>query len=296
VGQLGPAPALGSGVDLFSRFRLLIVAAISIPLAILFAVLWSLTDSHQSIEKTMSAVKDVRSLDEDLERVQAIVVEAESAQRGFLLTGLTNYLKPYERATEQLPPALAKLETSVAANGQTQAQIKMLRQLVEERMDLVAESVRLARANDHTAAMAVVLAGRGHETMEGIRLLTQSIRLQKQGDLTAGRLELNRRLRMDSIAAAILACFDIFFLGGMVLLVLRLLNLQQIATVCAWSKTIRYQDDWISFEEYLRRKFGIVTTHGISHEMAAQLLANREETRRDEDVVSSNRTFQSVRD
>ena len=79
----------------------------------------------------------------------------------------------------------------------------MLRQLVEERMDLVAESVRLARANDHTAAMAVVLAGRGQETMEGIRLLTQSIRLQKQGDLTAGRLELNRRLRMDSIAAAI---------------------------------------------------------------------------------------------
>lgn len=37
-----------------------------------------------------------------------------------------------------------------------------------------------------------------------------------------------------------------------------------LVTMCAWSKTIKYQGEWISFEVYLEREFGINTTHGIS--------------------------------
>ena len=37
-----------------------------------------------------------------------------------------------------------------------------------------------------------------------------------------------------------------------------------LVTVCAWSRTIEYQGEWISFEEYLKRRFNLDTSHGIS--------------------------------
>lgn len=37
-----------------------------------------------------------------------------------------------------------------------------------------------------------------------------------------------------------------------------------LVKICAWTRTVEYQGEWISFEQYLRRRFGIETTHGIS--------------------------------
>ncbi len=37
-----------------------------------------------------------------------------------------------------------------------------------------------------------------------------------------------------------------------------------LVTICAWSRTVMYEGEWISFEEYLLRRFNINTSHGIS--------------------------------
>ena len=37
-----------------------------------------------------------------------------------------------------------------------------------------------------------------------------------------------------------------------------------LVTMCAWSRTVEYQGEWISFEEYLKRRFNLDTSHGIS--------------------------------
>lgn len=49
-------------------------------------------------------------------------------------------------------------------------------------------------------------------------------------------------------------------------------RVEELVTVCAWSRTIEYDGDWVSFEEYLQRRFGIRTSHGISPAEAAKLL------------------------
>lgn len=35
-------------------------------------------------------------------------------------------------------------------------------------------------------------------------------------------------------------------------------------TLCAWTRTVRYEGEWISVEAYLERRFGVETSHGIS--------------------------------
>jgi hypothetical protein len=48
-----------------------------------------------------------------------------------------------------------------------------------------------------------------------------------------------------------------------------------LVRVCAWSRTVEYQGEWISFEQYMGRRFGVKTTHGISPEEAKKLLAGK---------------------
>lgn len=47
-----------------------------------------------------------------------------------------------------------------------------------------------------------------------------------------------------------------------------------LVTVCAWSHTIEYEGQWISFEEYLKRRFNIDTSHGISPAEAQKVFEN----------------------
>ena len=35
-------------------------------------------------------------------------------------------------------------------------------------------------------------------------------------------------------------------------------------TLCAWTRTVRYEGEWISVEAYLERRYGVVTSHGMS--------------------------------
>jgi hypothetical protein len=44
-----------------------------------------------------------------------------------------------------------------------------------------------------------------------------------------------------------------------------------LARVCAWSRTVEYQGEWLSFEEYLKRRFHVETTHGIAPDEARKL-------------------------
>jgi len=50
-------------------------------------------------------------------------------------------------------------------------------------------------------------------------------------------------------------------------------RIETLVTVCAWSKTVEHEGEWLSFEDYLRRRFNIQITHGISPAEAERALA-----------------------
>lgn len=49
-------------------------------------------------------------------------------------------------------------------------------------------------------------------------------------------------------------------------------RLQEIVTICAWSGKIKFNDEWVKLEEYLRGKFNLNVTHGASPDVAERLL------------------------
>ncbi len=48
---------------------------------------------------------------------------------------------------------------------------------------------------------------------------------------------------------------------------------ENLVTLCAWSNTVRHEGEWMTFERYLERRFGLATTHGISPKAIEKLEA-----------------------
>ncbi|PYO04304.1 MAG: hypothetical protein DMD30_15890 [Gemmatimonadetes bacterium] len=55
---------------------------------------------------------------------------------------------------------------------------------------------------------------------------------------------------------------------------------RNLVTLCAWTRSVEYEGEWISFEEYLRRKFNVSTTHGISPDALSQIQVGLEEPKK----------------
>ncbi|MBL9139308.1 MAG: hypothetical protein JNK85_25795 [Verrucomicrobiales bacterium] len=51
-------------------------------------------------------------------------------------------------------------------------------------------------------------------------------------------------------------------------------RLETLVRVCAWSRTVEFEGEWLSFEQYLSRRFGIKTTHGISPAEFEKMMGN----------------------
>src|SRR5580658_4591126 len=103
--------------------------------------------------------------------------DAESGQRGFLLTGDDRYLEPYRQARTRVPgglDALARLEAGSRRPGQLR-RIERLKPLVEDKMEELAQTVELRRSQGIGAALAMVRTDRGVVAMDRIRAICAEI-------------------------------------------------------------------------------------------------------------------------
>lgn len=94
--------------------------------------------------------------------------DAETGQRGYLLTGDEAFLEPYTRVSSHLLSHLNALR-SQALPGQAQEHLDSLTSLLNTKMDELAKVIALRRNHDLPAAIAMVSNGHGKELMDAIR-------------------------------------------------------------------------------------------------------------------------------
>jgi signal transduction histidine kinase len=116
-----------------------------------------------------------------LERTLTAVTDAETGQRGFLLTGDEDYLKPYEEARTAIETDLRELRRlwPDASGGDLDA----LDRLVESKLRELHQTIGLRREGRLTAAEIVVKGGQGKAQMSGIRTLIDTLRSDEQARL-----------------------------------------------------------------------------------------------------------------
>src|SRR5690606_41501673 len=82
--------------------------------------------------------------------------DAESAQRGYLLTGDVDYLADYRGNRQQLDPVLDRLSRLVQDNPEQQRRVGHLRRLGQQRMDQIDRNLRRYREGGQSAAPAAI--------------------------------------------------------------------------------------------------------------------------------------------
>ena len=130
-----------------------------------------------------------------LEVLLSTLKDAETGQRGYLLTGNEDYLQPYRAALARLPAALATTDVELS-EGQS-ASLARLRTLADAKLAVLAQTIALRRSGDAAGALAVVETGRGRAIMDEIRATADALSGAIAAEAAAARV---RELRAAMLA------------------------------------------------------------------------------------------------
>lgn len=111
--------------------------------------------------------------------VLALAIDAETGQRGYLLTRDAAYLSPYNTATIAVNNQLAKLKTLVDDNPDQVTAVGKVARLVQAKNVELATSIALAGEGRVDEAMAKVRQNRGKELMDNLRAEIGALQAQE---------------------------------------------------------------------------------------------------------------------
>ncbi len=133
--------------------------------------------------RTLSDASDrlVRSKEVSIALEQALssLRDAETGQRGYLLTGRPDYLQPYAAAVASVNQRLATLRALGDDDPIAQQRLAELERSVRVKMEELARTITLREAGQSEAALQVVLTDEGKRSMDRIRELTEQMQAQE---------------------------------------------------------------------------------------------------------------------
>ncbi|MFB9970236.1 CHASE3 domain-containing protein [Pseudoroseomonas cervicalis] len=162
--------------------RLWPVLAMALALPVMAAGGWLAWRLTETLQEQRQAVLHSFRLGEATRSLLSSVQDAESGQRGFILTERPAYLAPYELAQSELPRHVARLR-ALAEGPAQQARFERLERLVAEKMAELADSLALTRNQGFAAGRALVQTDRGRELMLAIRALAEDMLAEQEAVL-----------------------------------------------------------------------------------------------------------------
>ena len=114
----------------------------------------------------------------------ALIATAETAERGYLLTGEGSYLQPYLDAVPRIGPALDRVHRSYDSAGAGTDQTDVLRILTGRKLAELADTLALYRARGAAQALDIVRTDLGRQTMDEISKVVAAMRLQETEELS----------------------------------------------------------------------------------------------------------------
>ena len=107
--------------------------------------------------------------------LQVAMLDAETGQRGYVLTGEERYLEPYTAALPVVRKNLTELAKLYAAEDRSLTRIADLHGQVETKLTELAETIDLVKNGQREQARSVVLTDRGKATMDAVRRILDAL-------------------------------------------------------------------------------------------------------------------------
>ena len=192
-----------------------------LPMAVV-AALAILFISEGSYWQSLDSIGNLRGLAlarTQVDRLMRNLTVAESGQRGYLLSGQSEYLLPYVEARTACIQALQQLDSHYLDDQRAAAVIAKLRQLTDRKLAELQDSVGLMQAGQRQAALDRMLGGSGVDDMAQVRALTREFQDQQAAEREATNRSLDRtlllsRLGMAALSAVLLIALVLYLRKG----------------------------------------------------------------------------------
>ncbi|RUV16376.1 CHASE3 domain-containing protein [Mesorhizobium sp. M7A.F.Ca.MR.245.00.0.0] len=189
----------------------------SLPLVAGFAVLALIVGSRAMLVEEQranrAAAREAIEYQQLLSGLLSLAQEAESGQRGYLLTGEKSYLEPYRSAVGAIPGQLARIDSLTAPDDQLVQPINHIKDALSQKQAELAETIALYEQGNATKALDLIRSGQGKAVMDEIRTSMDTVRRISAAAVAARDAhtdQVEAWLRIGSVAALL----AIFLLAG----------------------------------------------------------------------------------
>lgn len=170
--------------------------------------------TYESIVKYQDASKwrdHTYAVIETLDQLRTGLVDAETGQRGYLITGESDYLEDYRKSLDAIGQRKAELRTLTVDNASQQWRLNTLEPLVTEKLMGLERRIQIRKSQGLDAAAQAIITSKDKRVMNQIRDITDAMNeeehnLLKQRDQLVAR-QANRTEVI--LACAALVCLSL---------------------------------------------------------------------------------------
>jgi len=198
-------------MSFLARFRGQVIA---FPLAALaaLAMLAISEASYQDATSSLDRLGERAMARAKLNDLVKAVIDAETGQRGYLLTDRREYLQPYEQATRESRSLIAWLNTYYARDSAVTATMTELAQETEAKLSELATTIALHDRPGDTGWRELLLTDIGREKMEHLRTLGERLIAHESAQVEVGRRNVYQTLWLNRVGVSAMAAISLLAL------------------------------------------------------------------------------------
>jgi signal transduction histidine kinase len=178
--------------------------AISLPLAVLAAAFLIFINeaSFQQSTKAVTNMEQAQQTRSAINRLVRQVLDAETGQRGYLLTGDPRYLEPYNTAIGEITQNLDLLRRLLLPHPELLSDFDTLSRHVSRKMAEMDLSVRMRKDGNEDGWKFVLTTDVGKEQMEAIREQSTKLSASSIIKMEQGQAQIKKALQLSRIGIA----------------------------------------------------------------------------------------------
>lgn len=180
--------------DLFRRSGITAAVLLTVGLGVTFLL------SSRDLFRQLEAIDQSRNIEFQVMEMLSHLKDAETGQRGYIITGEDKFLLPYWQALRVLDGDMKDLD-SLITDPEQRARLTRLRPLVDAKLEELAATLRLRQEGKEQEAVARVKRGYGREVMQSVRKLTAEIKHAEEERITALRARQSAAFQTTQAAA-----------------------------------------------------------------------------------------------
>jgi signal transduction histidine kinase len=204
----GWASRASEGLTLLRR-RAVALALAAAGVALVFGISES---AYQSATGALDAQHRRIGARTELQTVLRQLIDAETSQRGYVLTGRKEYLEPYERAVGGVAVAVRSLASYYEGDAAVQPLIERLSRQVDEKLSEVATTIKMFDEGRPDAWRELMLSNIGKEKMDEIRSTARSLFEIESARISTERASVLHTLQLGRIGVNALAALSLIAL------------------------------------------------------------------------------------